>query len=303
MQGLQRLTKKKISPEVLSELLCAPVFAIPVRKLAALTQSYVQDASLVNLSLNKLIIIIDCLDKVNFEQLNDEQKSRIVKFAEEIDHLDGLVRGEVYEGLASLYKDLTNKLNNQNVHNQDFLKSLEQCLDQNIAHISQKIDANVEWTQGKKILQWEEIEGWLSRYGDVDRSKTYVFRTQEATPKEELEQYIKTIVYAESLIACKDRADEGKGMFSSSMAEKAFKACNKTPVPMPELQEESEISMDLFEQMEGIYEEISKMHEEILSYPFKESDLSSKDKKDFKKMVSKSIEYSPVIVNDDLRDV
>ena len=262
MEGLQALTKQGISPEVLSELLISPILAVPVRKLASLTQSYVQDASLVNLSLKKVEGMIKSLDNVNYDQLNDDQRERIMKFAEEVDHIDSLIRNDIYKNLSELHKSLFHKLHSQIKHNQDFLYSVGQCLDQNIDLISQKVGINVEWTQGKQISQWEEIEGWLSRYGDVDRSEIYAFRTQDASPQEELVQFIKTIVYAESLVACKDKASEGKGIFSSSKAEKIFKTCNKTSIPMPELKEE-DISIELFEQMEGIYEEIESYKRNI----------------------------------------
>ncbi|MDC3180948.1 hypothetical protein OAT84_02260 [Gammaproteobacteria bacterium] len=302
LSGYQALSKEKVSPAVLSHLLTSPLYTIPVRKISSLAQTYVQDASLINLSLNKSKKVVKILEEIDYDQLNDTQRSRIISLSREVDQIDFLLRGEIFNELNGLHKELHTKLKNQIDYNNEYIKSLGTCLDERLAYVSKALKMDIEWTQGKAIVHWDQVDAWLSRYGEVDRSSIYVFRKEGVSPQEDLDNLFKTIILAEVLIAYGLDAKINKGMLSSTLGEKAIKLCRKMPVALPVLKEEDAISISLYEHTSEIHKAINKLLEEILEYPAKSQELGEKQQKDFKKRTSKQIKYSEVIVNDDLRE-
>jgi hypothetical protein len=303
MNGLQALTREKLSPQLFSKLMMEPVFSIPAHLLSNLAQTYVKNASFINLSLTKIAAIIERLDHVDYDQLTDAQKNRLVSYAKEVDGLNDFIRGEIYQKLTELHNELHEKVAQQIQANQQFIVSLGSYLDQLMAHVREQTGLDIQWTQGKSILLWDEIEGWLSRYSGVDREDVMSLRNKNVEPYEELEQFLKTIVYSEALIASVDHPDnEAKGMFSSTVSERAKKACLKFKFELPKCAEIQEMKEDLYEHMTELSEKVRMLEEEVHLMPVFEDKLAEDEQKQFAKTVNRHIEYSPVF-DDDLNNL
>ena len=58
------------------------------------------------MSLTKIAAIIERLDHVDYDQLTDAQKNRLVSYAKEVDGLNDFIRGEIYQKLTELHNEL-----------------------------------------------------------------------------------------------------------------------------------------------------------------------------------------------------
>lgn len=262
---LESLIKGPINGEVLERYQAAPLYHNVILDFAAITQSYASNYNKINVTLNKLTMMIENISNIDYESLTDKQRDALPGLAGEIDTTTHHIREEIYPAVLSQSGSMKNQLQLQYDTSVKYINSMGENMKAALANLNSEFQTNVGFTEGLSILTWADIHHWFDRNPQIDKkAKEKILADQDTT-----QGFLRAIIAMEFLVYLYQVNPEGKSEAPTKLRDQILKAIYSTELPNSEFPTVAVQLGEFVKELESIDERVEVLKKELSSYPIK----------------------------------
>lgn len=272
---LERVMKQPLNSESFAAYQQSMVHAPIIFDFVSVVQTHASNYQNINLTLKKIDEIIERIGKIDYAQLTDSERDDLPELAKKVDNASDKIRKEVSPKLVEDKKGLLEILNKELVSAGKYLASVGQLLDVSLDTINKEFGLKLVWTEGKKVVNWFELEDWLDKKAG-GKWKTEVLGTKE----DKLPRLLQGILMAEYLTS-NTKQDE-------AMINKVLGFIAKIPLEESLFKEVTTKKGSYVDAMEKTKEEVQRLYEVLFEYPIEADPVSDEASQDLDRLSKQS---------------